>query len=51
MQTDIPSTTQPKDISQKDVFEKQDFSNPNKSQTSFNFENELAKFKIPIPIT
>jgi hypothetical protein len=50
-QTDIPSTSQPKDISQKDVVEKQDVPNPNKTQTSFNIENELAKLKIPIPLT
>jgi hypothetical protein len=50
-QTNIPSTSQPKDTSQKNVVEKSDFSNQNKTQTSFNLESELEKLKIPIPLT
>jgi hypothetical protein len=50
-QTDVPSTSQPKDTSQKNVVEKSDFSNQNKTQTSFNLESELEKLKIPIPLT
>jgi hypothetical protein len=50
-QTNVPSTNQPKDTSQKNVVEKSDFSNQNKTQTSFNLESELAKLKIPIPLT
>jgi hypothetical protein len=50
-QTNVPSTNQPKDTSQKNVVEKSDFSNQNKTQTSSNLESELAKLKIPIPLT
>ena len=41
-QIDFPSTSEPNDISQKDVVEKQDVPNTNKTQTSFNIENELG---------
>jgi hypothetical protein len=50
-QTNFPSTIQPKDTSQKNVFKKSYFPNQNKTQTSFNLESELAKLKIPIPLT
>jgi hypothetical protein len=49
-QTDVPSTSQPKDTSQKNVVEKSYFSNQNKTQTSFNLESQLEKLKIPIPL-
>jgi hypothetical protein len=49
-QIDIPSTSQPKYTSQKEFGEKKYVPSPNKSQTSFKFENELSKLKIPIPL-
>jgi hypothetical protein len=50
-QTDVPSTSQPRDTSQKNVVEKSDLPNQNKTPTSFSLESELAKLKIPIPLT
>jgi hypothetical protein len=50
-QTDVPSTSQPKDTTQKNVVEKSDLPNQNKTPTSFSLESELAKLKIPIPLS
>jgi hypothetical protein len=50
-QTDVPSTSQPKDTTQKNVVEKLDPPNQNKTPTSFSLESELAKLKIPIPLS
>eukprot|EP00253_Pinus_taeda_P004133 PITA_04133 len=51
IQTNDPSTNQPRYIPQRDGADKLEAINSNKTQTSFNIENELAKLKIPIPFT
>lgn len=51
IQTNDPSTNQPRDISLNYLVDRKEASNLNKAQTSFNIENELAKLRIPIPLT
>jgi len=50
-QTDIPSTIWRRNTSQKNVVEKTDPPNQNKTPGSFSLESELEKLKIPIPLT
>jgi hypothetical protein len=50
-QTDVPSTSQPKHTTQKNVVEKSYIPNQNKNPTSFSMETELAKLKIHIPLS
>jgi hypothetical protein len=50
-QADVASTSQPNPTTQKNVVEKSDFPSQNKTPTTFSLESELAKLKIPIPLS
>ena len=49
-QINIPTTSQQKEPITKQITEQAEIRNLSKNQTSFNIENELEKFKSPIPL-
>jgi hypothetical protein len=50
-QTEVAYTSQPSTTAQKNATDKSDFQSQNRTSTTFNLEGELAKLKIPIPLT
>jgi hypothetical protein len=50
-QTEVASTSQPSTTAQKNVADKSDFQSQRRTPTTFSLESELAKLKIPIPLS
>jgi hypothetical protein len=50
-QTEVASTSQPSTTAQKIVTDKSKLQSQSRTSTTFSLESELAKLKIPIPLT